>query len=403
MEVSTTAMKFGALGSNGRRKSEICVAPSRKRSGMEINMKFASEKNDTQELLEYLYDRKTVTIPPALWETLPYNGMITHNLGTDSSWHTELVVPVNGIYFSFDSIHKTFDYVPLFNNNLLYFIQVLAEASFNRPMHFHNFIEISIVLSGSVTVQIEDQTEKLYMGDIFISNPYVLHNEQYTENFQMLSLMITKKYLWEILNQDDDPLLFKNRFVLQLFSSQKYSITFHPKEMNGKVPFEVASILMLALREMIERRLGSSHLLAGAFCRLFLLLDSSNYYTFMEHWLKSAKQKEVLFFDICYTLEKYHGKVTNSFLEEKFNYNSEYMNRIVKQNSGLTLTEYKRIFLLDEAARLLADTDMVIADICKEMGYANRSFFNKIFIKRYGVSPEQYRSQHKEKRFYMDK
>jgi len=42
---------------------------------------------------------------------------------------------------------------------------------------------------------------------------------------------------------------------------------------------------------------------------------------------------------------------------------------------------------------MLKNTDMKIEEICEALGYTNRSFFNRLFIERYGMTPTKYRKQ----------
>ena len=79
-------------------------------------------------------------------------------------------------------------------------------------------------------------------------------------------------------------------------------------------------------------------------------------------------------------------------MEKKLNYNSDYINRVIKKYTGQTLSDYSRAFLLKEAAELLKNTDKRVGEICEELGYTNRSHFNRLFIERYGMPPAEYRA-----------
>jgi AraC-like DNA-binding protein len=46
---------------------------------------------------------------------------------------------------------------------------------------------------------------------------------------------------------------------------------------------------------------------------------------------------------------------------------------------------------LEAGARLLRETDLSIEEIIKRVGYDNASFFRRLFKKKYGTMPLQYR------------
>jgi AraC-like DNA-binding protein len=70
----------------------------------------------------------------------------------------------------------------------------------------------------------------------------------------------------------------------------------------------------------------------------------------------------------------------------------EKINEILKTELGMTFTGYVNQLRLTEAARLLTDrAGMPIADIAFAVGYANVSYFNKLFKEEYGCTPGAFR------------
>jgi AraC-like DNA-binding protein len=71
----------------------------------------------------------------------------------------------------------------------------------------------------------------------------------------------------------------------------------------------------------------------------------------------------------------------------------ERINEILKMELGLTFTGYVNKLRLTEAARLLTDkSSKPIAEIAYSVGYANASYFNKLFKEEYGCTPKAFRS-----------
>ena len=64
----------------------------------------------------------------------------------------------------------------------------------------------------------------------------------------------------------------------------------------------------------------------------------------------------------------------------------EKINEILKTELGMTFTGYvNQLRLTDQAG-------MPIADIAFSVGYANVSYFNKLFKEEYGCTPKAFRS-----------
>jgi AraC-like DNA-binding protein len=69
------------------------------------------------------------------------------------------------------------------------------------------------------------------------------------------------------------------------------------------------------------------------------------------------------------------------------------VNEVLKTELGMTFTSYLNKLRLTEAARLLAEkSGAAIAEIAYSVGYANVSYFNKLFKEEYGCTPKAFRS-----------
>lgn len=93
-------------------------------------------------------------------------------------------------------------------------------------------------------------------------------------------------------------------------------------------------------------------------------------------------------------MEQNPGKVTRSILAEQLNYSSDYINRVVKKHSGMSISEYDRIIRLKKAKELFANSDQSITSIITSLGFENKTFFYGLFQKKYGMTPMEYRREH---------
>ncbi len=82
-------------------------------------------------------------------------------------------------------------------------------------------------------------------------------------------------------------------------------------------------------------------------------------------------------------------------LSAKFSLTPEYICRLFKTECATSFTEYLKKKRFERAVEILqTDPDMTIADICDEIGLQSRSYFQNIFRKEYGVSPDVYRKEY---------
>ena len=71
-----------------------------------------------------------------------------------------------------------------------------------------------------------------------------------------------------------------------------------------------------------------------------------------------------------------------------------YASRIFREDQNTTIMEYATQMRMDEACYLLANPNLRIDEIAAQLGYADSSYFARVFKKHVGMSPRQYRLSH---------
>jgi AraC-like DNA-binding protein len=73
--------------------------------------------------------------------------------------------------------------------------------------------------------------------------------------------------------------------------------------------------------------------------------------------------------------------------------NRNKVNEVLKAELGMTFTVYLKKLRLTESARLLTETPAVtVAEVAYSVGYANVSYFNKLFKEEYGCTPKVFKT-----------
>jgi two-component system response regulator YesN len=73
--------------------------------------------------------------------------------------------------------------------------------------------------------------------------------------------------------------------------------------------------------------------------------------------------------------------------------NPDYLTRIFKKETGMSLSDYLQTTRIDYAKELLAGTGQSVSDIAIASGYSNLSYFSTIFKKATGMNPVDYRKR----------
>lgn len=87
------------------------------------------------------------------------------------------------------------------------------------------------------------------------------------------------------------------------------------------------------------------------------------------------------------------GQINNGDLGAYFNYNPNYLNRLMLRHTGKTLHKYVLQQRIALSLKLIQTTNMTIAEIAMHLGFNSPSHFSYCFKKEMGFSPMQFRSE----------
>ena len=98
-------------------------------------------------------------------------------------------------------------------------------------------------------------------------------------------------------------------------------------------------------------------------------------------------------FGACAAMTQSISRISKQLCEQ-FHFQEDYFNRLLRQKTGMTYTEYVQKLRLDEAERLLTSTSLSIEQIADAVGYQNKGYFYRIFTERYQMTPARFRKEH---------
>lgn len=98
---------------------------------------------------------------------------------------------------------------------------------------------------------------------------------------------------------------------------------------------------------------------------------------------------------IAYVKKHYTEDISLSMLADRVHFSANYLSMQIKKKTGMSYVSYLTLLRTERACKLLVETDRKVADIGTECGYRDSSYFNRIFCRKFGLSPEQYRKVHK--------
>ena len=106
-----------------------------------------------------------------------------------------------------------------------------------------------------------------------------------------------------------------------------------------------------------------------------------------------AKEPENEYNMLRQFLHEYHTGITLSDLCRQFGRSKSYISHMFRRESGMTLRAYCNNLKLEDARKLLLETDLPVTEIALDTGFNDVSYFIALFRRKFGMSPLRYRKK----------
>lgn len=263
-----------------------------------------------------------------------------------------------------------------------------ANYDTRTSLHSHNYIELGYIYKGSFKQCIVDKIYEFVEGDFILIDSNTKHYDilKGTDNF-IVFFMISESFFDSMFlkNIQEGPL---KKVILSVINGQKSSRQFVHFKDHEKI--EMVNIIIDQLLDEIEHKLnGWKYIVKGLMSRLMTILSLS-----YRNSLSSFDQNQIntmLFEEISKYIDIHYRTISIEDLVNHYHYNTDYYNRLIKKNTGLTYSQYVQKLRIEKAKELMIQTDKSIEEIIHFVGYKSNGFFYKIFYKNEGRTPQEFR------------
>ena len=262
---------------------------------------------------------------------------------------------------------------PLSEKDCLFIVE-RYKTEFTYPLHNHKEYELNFVENGAgVRRIVGDSVEEIGDYDLVL-----LCGDNLEHVWEQGSCQ--SKQIREITIQFS-PDLFSNNFIdKKQFTSIRKMLDRAQKGEPGFYQFVKFLTILYELSICDDARTLSS----SSFARSKTVSDSRRV------------QKVEEYINLHYTEE-----IRLSQLAELTDMTSVSFSRFFKLRTGKSLSDYIIDIRLGHATRQLVDSTKTVAEICYECGFNNLSNFNRIFKKKKGCSPKEFREIYYKKKIFV--
>lgn len=238
------------------------------------------------------------------------------------------------------------------------------------PAHLHKEVEFVYVLSGQISISIDEQTYELYPGDCSIAFPNCIHRSETKEQSDILLCIFSLDFMNDFMKEFTD---------------------FRPES-----PILSAELVSMDAKNALERLKNlspsqhDSRLFKGYLTIVITeILGKMSLKPFSSKTEMNLSQQLLTYIDTHYTETLSLECIAKALGVSKF-----YLSHIFSNKLHTSYTAYLSGKRIELAKTLLVSTSLSITEIAYESGFSSTRTFFRAFEEFCHTTPKAYRSKH---------
>jgi len=233
------------------------------------------------------------------------------------------------------------------------------------PLHSHSYFEIELLVSGEGRTNINGTQYPLKRGSVSFVAPTDFHDIDAIKPIEVWNLAII-----------DVP-----EIAEELFGGLTRMVTMNEEDFSK-------ALSLLSCIESEQKTAANDGIDVLCFEALLMLIVRG-----LPH---SIRRGTPVFQALSYIRMNFREKITEGDVAQYIGFTGEHLSRKFKSVVGVGVKEYITALRIDYSMQLLNTTDMTLMNVALESGFGNYSSFYRAFIKRAGITPNEYRKVHRQ-------
>lgn len=268
-----------------------------------------------------------------------------------------------------------------FNDLLLYQIgEIFCDDRAVVQSHVHkNLFELTCVISGKGIIYAGNECREVAKNDVFISLPYERH--------EIISDPVNPiRYYYIAFSYEKDSEYYKMLYGNNMLALSGSMRIYHSHSILNTFPSLISALESFDLPYSDTYFELLVKLLTIDICRFYQQIFTETYKS------PTISSDQNLYYKIISYIDHNLTKIENlTEIADELNYNYVYISRIFKQKFGESMYSYFSNKKLELAKKLIDEGNMSITEISDYLNYSSIYVFSRIFKKRYGISPHNYK------------
>lgn len=253
------------------------------------------------------------------------------------------------------------------------------------PLHWHSHMEWIIIKEGKARIQVDDVFVHLHKGEIAIINSKQLHAAEVLEaNTEIIAIVFNEAI---VRNSGLDNT--ENLYFSPYLNNQVKLPNFIKADNFTK---EISNSIFSLIDEYSRKEIGFELFIKAELFRVFGLIYRYFYQmegTIYQQYQKNYKINHLLEF----LRENYSLETSVNEAAKMVNLSPNHFCKVFKTVTSKTLIEYIHLLRINEAERMLNETDLPISEIAEKVGFSSNTYFGRVYKRLKNEPPSERRKK----------
>lgn len=253
--------------------------------------------------------------------------------------------------------------------------------------HWHPEIELTLILSGEISYQVNDTTFPLTAGDGLFCNSNMPHTGKMHHHMDCNYISIT--FDPKIIYGFEGSLLQTKYVTPMTLNSQLASMA-----LASDIPWQKNVLAAMAeIWKLAQEKPDTYEFQVQALLSKIWLMLYKNAAPQTESLPSVVRDRERVLAILSYLHEHFSEKITLEDIAARINICASECCRLFKRNMKESIFDYLIRYRIEKSLSLLEHTTDSITDISLNVGFSNPCYFSKVFRAETGYSPREYRNE----------
>lgn len=277
-------------------------------------------------------------------------------------------------------VHKINDFAPngvaarLYGDNMNITSWEIIEAF---PIHRDDHYFFLVLEEGYGSLDVDFHTIELRSNQLYVVTPGQLHGNVNARGSRGWVILVASEFI---------DICYRELFAKNMFRVEPHSLS-----CEEKIVFSNMLDLMVRIQDS-EHEPFYNALIRSATDLFINIVARAIKSSETDAWISDTHKRQLAYRFKNLIREHFRTEKSVQFYAAKLNITSGYLNEVLKSITGQPTTYWILEEVLLEAKRLLIASDLNVKEIGYALGYENYAYFNRMFHKRTGMTPLQFRS-----------